>query len=206
MRPHALPLLVLLLAPCLAASAATLQRDPLTSATDALDAIAAATRVRPGVVVTLTVVTHGRSAAEASDRNAIRMAGLLAALRRQSGTAATVVPTGQVVTREDEWDGEGRAPRDSLIATEYAARHGVRVAIHDLAALGPMLDTALVAGATSVTGIALAPPAGFADRRQAAELALRATRDDLLAVVAPPEGRLRRLLEFGLMLRALSCR
>lgn len=204
MRPHALPLLVLFLVPYVAS--AETQRDPVASASAALDALDEMTRVRPGVVVTLTVVTHGRSAAEASERNAIRMVGLLTALRRQPGGASTVIPTGQVVTREDEWDGDGRAPRDSLIATEYAARHGVRVTLHDLASLGPMLDTALASGATGISGIALAPPAGLSERRRGAELALRTARDDLVATVAPSEGRLRRLLELGLIVRALSCR
>ena len=205
MRPHALPLLVLMLMPWVAASAA-IQHDPLASAAEALDALAAARRLRPGVIVTLSVVTHGRSATEARELNAARMVVLLSALRRQPGGAAAVVPTGQVVTREDEWDGEGRAPRDSLIATEFSARHGVRVTVHDLAALGALVDTALAAGATGVVNVALAMPADLPLHRLAVEESLRAARDEVADALAPREGRLRRLLELGLMIRALSCR
>lgn len=205
MRPHVLSLPLLLVAPLVAASASG-QPDPVASAVEALDAVSAAGRLRPGVVVTLTVVTHGRTADEAAERNATRMVRLLAALRRQAAAGAAVVPTGLVMAREGEWDGAGRAPRDSLLVTEFAARHGVRVTLHDLTALGALVDTSLAAGATGVAGIALAAPDDLALQLRAAEVALRSARDEMADRVAPAEGRLRRLFELGLMVRALSCR
>jgi uncharacterized protein YggE len=196
------------LAVLLAATPAALmaQRDPSVAAREALDVVAAATRLRPAVVITLSVTSHAGTAEEAAQRSSLRMIGLLTALRRQGLRGDAILPSGQVVAREGEWDGTGRAPHDDVLLTEFAARHRVRVVLTDLDQLGALVDTALANGATGVHGIAMATPADLPAQREALTEALHAVREDAIALLAPREGRLQRLLQLGVLVRALSCR
>jgi uncharacterized protein YggE len=213
MRPrHALPfqlpfaalVVVLGIAAGLSPRALHAAQDELV---ESLRTLTAPVNMRPGLVVTVAVVTHGRTAGEASQRNAERMIPLLAALRRQPLPDGALLAGGQAVAREDEWlsDGTGRAPRDAVVHTEYAARHVVRITLADLSALGALLDTALAAGATEVTRVELAAPTDLESRRQALGTAVAAARERAESVVGGNR-LLGRVVEVGLLVRLLSCR
>lgn len=162
--------------------------------------------MRPDLVVTVTVVTHGRSAADATQLNAERVIALLGALRRQALPDSAILTSGHRVAREDEWDGESRAPRDTLLVTEYAARNTVRITLRDLSRLGALMDTALAIGATEVTAIEVALPPELEARRRAIARAVATARESAEALLAARQGTVGTLLEVGLLVRMLRCR
>jgi uncharacterized protein YggE len=205
MHPHlarSLAALAILAAVGLGPRALAASQDELR---ESVRALTAPVSLRPGLVVTLSVVTHGRTAGEAAQLNADRMIPLLAALRRQSLPEGALATTGNAIAREDEWDGTGRATRDAVIQTEYAARNVIRVTLKDPGALGALLDTALAAGATEVTRVELAAASVIEERRHAFDSAIAAVRARSESL-AGSNRWLGRAVEIGLLVRLLSCR
>lgn len=201
MHPRPLSLVALLSALAAAPAPSHASQDELR---ESVRELTAPLSVRPALVITVAVVTHGRTAGEASQLNADRMVLLLAALRRQRLPEGALVTSGHAIAREDEWDGTGRAARDDVIHTAYSARDAVRITVTDLASLGALLDTALAAGATEVTRVQLATSV-LEERRHALSTAVAAARGRAESL-AGPNRMLGRVLEIGLLVRLLSCR
>lgn len=148
-------------------------------------------RVAPDrAVVSLAVVTRGRSAAAAARGNAERMSALLAALRRQSVADSSIVTSGFAVALDEPYDEPARRE-----PAQYTARNGVQVTVSDLSAVGALLDTALAAGATAIEDIVFRSSREPAARDSALALAVRNARADAQMVARAAGHDLGSLLE-----------
>jgi hypothetical protein len=148
-------------------------------------------RVSPDrAVVSLAVVTRGRSAATAARSNAERMTALLAALRRQSIPDSSVVTSGFSVALDEPYDEPARRE-----PAQYTARNGVQVTLTQLEAVGALLDTALAAGATAIEDIVFRSSREPAARDSALARAVRNARADAQMVAGAASHDLGKLLE-----------
>ena len=142
--------------------------------------------------LTIAVVTSSRSAAEAGRMNAARVSAVRAALLRQGIPDSAVATSGYNVGLERDY-GASKAPDDS--SARYTARNAVRVALRDLDAIGRLIDTALVSGATEISRITFASSAAASVRGRALEIAVQQARTDAETAARAAGGRLGRLLQ-----------
>jgi uncharacterized protein len=84
-------------------------------------------------------------------------------------------------------------------APAYIARNALRVTLMDLEALGRLVDTSLVAGATEIANITFASSLASAAREKAIGLAVRAAHADAVAAAAASGGALGDLIESSLV-------
>lgn len=173
-------------------------------------AIAGATRGNPEIVtsglgtislkpdratVTIAVVTRAQSAAEAGRQNTARMRPVISALRRQGLPDSAVTTTGYSVYLERNTSDV----RSANAAPTYIARNAVSVIVADLDALGGLVDTALVAGATEIANITFASTLEAAAQHRAIAEAVRAGRADAEAAATAAGGTLGDLIELSLV-------
>lgn len=148
-------------------------------------------RVAPDrALVTVAVVTQGRSAAAAGRSNAERMTALLAALRRQAIPDSAIVTTGFSVELDEPFDEAARRQ-----PVQYTARNGVQVTLMQLDAIGSVLDTALNSGATAIDGVVFRSTREPAARDSALALAVRNAHADAQMVARAANHDLGALLE-----------
>lgn len=153
--------------------------------------------VRPDrVTVTIAVVTTAPSAAEAGRLNAERVAPVLAAIRRQGVADSSIAASGYAVATADRDYNE--APRPAGSPPVYRARNAIRIALTELESVGRIIDAALAAGATEVSGLHFSSSTEAQARRRAYELAIAAARADAEVAAAAAGGRLGRLIEIQL--------
>jgi uncharacterized protein YggE len=143
--------------------------------------------------VMISVVTTGASAAEAGRLNAARVNRLVAALRRQ-GLPDTALVTGGYSVEIDRPE-YGDAPRPAGLPTKYRARNTIRVSLVNLEALGGLVDSALVSGASEIDGITFASSQAAQARTRAIAMAVNAARADAEAAAAAAGGTLGRLIQ-----------
>lgn len=142
--------------------------------------------------LTIAVVTNSGSAAEAGRRNATRVSAVRAALLRQDIPDSAIATSGYAVELERNY-GAPRTPGDSL--PRYLARNAIRVALRDLDALGRLIDTALVAGASEISRITYSSSGAASVRGRALEIAVQQARADAEIAARAAGGRLGRLLQ-----------
>ncbi|HEY5070729.1 MAG TPA: SIMPL domain-containing protein [Caulobacteraceae bacterium] len=130
-------------------SAQALSRDA-AFATTTLDLSAQGeAKIAPDMAtISLGVETTATNAAQAMRANADKMARMLAAVQK-AGVAARDLQTSSLGLSAQYAYEQGRAPR----ATGYQASNQLIVTVRDLANLGPIVDAASGAGATTVSGI-----------------------------------------------------
>ena len=134
------------------------------------------TRIAPDMAtITLGVMTEAKTAAEAMQANASRMAQVTAALRK-AGIAARDIQTSGLNLNPQYVYEQNQPPR----LTGYQASNQVTVSVHDLARLGAAVDATVNAGANQVNGISFGlddPTAAENAARKAAVRALQAKAD-----------------------------
>ena len=118
-------------------------------------------------VVTLGVVTRGRTAAEALTANSTGMTAIIAGLKGAGIDEKDIGTSGFSVSPLYPPERNDAAAEPKIIG--YAVSNQLRVTIRDLAASGALLDKVVNAGANQVNGISFE----VADRVKPAEEALK---------------------------------
>ncbi len=136
-------------------------------------------------VVQLSVVTRGVQAARAGQENARVMTAVRAALRSLLGVPEDSLPT-------VAYSVDTQYERDRPIG--YQARSAIEAHARDLARVGAVIDAALNAGATNVSGIRFESTKGEAGRLEAVARAVQAARREAEAIARAAGGRLGALL------------
>lgn len=178
---------VTLLAGVLAAAGALRAQEPAPPArspTIAVTGTASVTLEPDHAVVQLSVVTRGRTAAEAGARNAEQVAAVLAALAGV-GVDEDAVQTARY-TVQPEFDRE-RGQRD---LASYLAQNTVHATVDELQRVGAVIDAALAAGANDVASVQFGSRRSEEARRAALAQAVRAARLDAEAIAMAAGGRL----------------
>ncbi|MCF8046607.1 MAG: SIMPL domain-containing protein [Desulfarculaceae bacterium] len=124
-------------------------------------------------VITVGVITEALTAAQASEANAATMQKVVAALKKMLGDKGRLETAGYWLRPLTTWDKENKRN----ITTGYKASHDVRVTSRDPLALAGLLDTAVAAGANTVSG----PDWQLADSKAAGRRALAAAFADAKA-------------------------
>lgn len=99
--------------------------------------------------VELGVVSQGANAREAAERNAQRLERVLAELRRALRRGSTIETVGYTLNPDYQYPRDGGQPT----ITGYTATNVVRVTTDDLTQVGPIVDTAIRAGANNVQSL-----------------------------------------------------
>lgn len=142
--------------------------------------------------LSLGVRSTAPSAAQALRANAEQMSAVMAALHG-SGVADKAIQTSDI-SLQAQYDDQPTAPAR---LTGYQASNQVTVAVTDLAALGPVLDAAVAAGANQVSGVSfgLKDPAMAEDAARRAAVKALFAKAQLYAVAAGFQGA--RLIEMS---------
>lgn len=137
-------------APAVLAQAAPPAADSLFKATTLNLGAYGETRVAPDMAtITLGVMTQGKTAAEAMQANATRMAAVMASLRK-AGIADKDIQTSNLNLNPQYRYVENEPP----VLIGYQASNNVTIIVHDLKRLGSAVDASVGAGANQVQGIA----------------------------------------------------
>jgi len=106
-------------------------------------------RVQPDMAtITIGVQTDGKTAAEAMEKNAAQMNGVIAALRR-AGIGEREIQTSGLNLNPQYVYQENQPPR----LNGYQASNQVGVRVLELARLGPAIDAVVASGANQINGI-----------------------------------------------------
>lgn len=147
--------------------------------------------------LTIAVVSRAASAADAGRATAARLTQVLSALRRQHLPDSLLQTIGFAVYLDRTQ--AAAAARQSAPAATYVARNAVRVRIEDLEMLGPIIDTALVSGATEIASIAFSSTQEAAARKRAITDAINDARSDAETSAQASGSTLRDLIEISLV-------
>jgi len=118
-------------------------------------------------VIDATVSTTGTSAQDAAAKNATQTNGLLAALGKLLGSGANIRTTSYSVYPNYQNNPPGGTPTIS----GYTANSTVEVTLGDLTQAGPVIDTAVANGASSLGGISFSLKNPEPQRQQALTMA-----------------------------------
>lgn len=146
--------------------------------------------------VTITVLTKAGSAAAAGRSNVERLTTLLAALSRLGFADSAVATSGYSV--EIEQPAFGAAPLPRGTPPTYVARNAIRVSLGSLEALGRLVDSALVSGASTIDNISFESSQAPQARARAIALAVRSARADAEVAASAAGGTLGRLVHLRL--------
>jgi hypothetical protein len=116
------------------------------------------------MALTVSVVTQADTAQQASEDNAARSTAVLDALRKLLGLQADLRTTGYSVTPVYKYPSGG-----TPILSGYSASHSIEVTTTDLSIAGRLIDVAVQAGSTTVSGIRF----GLKDPQPARQAALK---------------------------------
>lgn len=157
-------------------------------------AASAEVRVAPNrAQLGVAVETRSRTSAQAGADNARIQAAVLEALRRLGVTGPQVQTRAVQVSPEYQYPREGGRPT----VTGYVARNEIAVELTDLTKIGGVIDAALAAGATNVSG----PRYGLVNpdsaRREALDLAVRKAMGDAQVMARAAGVRAGRVLELS---------
>ena len=97
--------------------------------------------------MSLSVTTQARAQSDAAKDNAVRTTALLAALKKAGVDAKDIQTQGYSV--QPQYDYNPSPP----VLTGFQAVNSVQITVHDLSRVGPLLDTAVNAGATQAGDI-----------------------------------------------------
>lgn len=163
-------------APAVLAQAAPPAADTMFKATTLNLSAYGETRVAPDMAtITLGVMTEGKTAAEAMQANATRMAAVMASLRK-AGIPDKNIQTSNLNLSPQYKYQENLPP----LLVGYQASNNVTITVHDLKRLGAAVDASVGAGANQVHGISFGlddPTAAENAAREAAVKALAAKAD-----------------------------
>jgi hypothetical protein len=141
-------------------------------------------------ILTFVVEGRGNSAAAASAQHAARLAMTMDALERAGFPRDSIRRESYVVGPDYDY-ADGR----KLVG--YEARSTLRVAAHDLARLGTVIDAAIAGGASRVLNTEFASDTAAAARSHALSMAYRDARADAEALAAAAGGRLGEVLSLS---------
>lgn len=139
------------------------------------------------------VESRARTAAQASADNARIQAAVLQALRRQGVTGADLQSRSVQVTPEFQYPREGGRPT----LTGYVARNEVSVTLRDLSKVGAVIDAALAAGSTQITGPRFSIANPDSARREALDAAVRKAMADAQVMARAAGVQVGRVLELS---------
>jgi uncharacterized protein YggE len=122
----------------------------------------------------IAVESRGRTSQAAASENARVQTAVLEAIRRAGIPAAQIRTQSVMVSPEYEYPKEGGRPT----VTGYQARNAVQVEALDLARVGGVIDAALAAGATNISGPSFALANPDSSRREALDAAVRKAMSD----------------------------
>ena len=141
-------------------------------------------------VITVAVVTQGRTALEAQQENARKSDAVVRAVKDAAGPRGEVKTSGYNLQPQYAY-GEGRPPTIKA----YEARNGVTVTLSDLTRVGAVIDAASNAGATNVDNLSFTLRQ---DKQARAEALAAATREALVkaqTIANALGGRVVRIIE-----------
>jgi uncharacterized protein YggE len=139
--------------------------------------------------VTIGVTTQAPNAVDAASENARRIASATNAIRRFGLTEQQVTTSRYSLTQIYEHPRNG-SPKPS----GFSARNMIRAEVHRLDDVGKIIDAAIAAGATDVSGIQFLASNTDAPRRAAVTDAVRHARADADAMARAAGGSLGRLI------------
>jgi uncharacterized protein len=142
-------------------------------------------------LISFSVETRGKTAAEAGRENARIQAGVLDTLRKLGIAAAQMRTQGLNINPEYEYPQDGRRPT----VVGYQARNSVQVEVRQLAQAGALIDAGLAKGATNVGGLRFFASNTEGARREALQKAVTRARADAEAIAAAAGGALGGVLE-----------
>jgi hypothetical protein len=141
-------------------------------------------------VVTVAVVTQGRTALAAQQENATRTDAVVRAVKQAAGAGAEVETSGYSLQPQYTYR-EGQPP----LIQSYQAQNSVTVTTGDLARVGPVIDAATGAGANSVSNLSFILRRDQPARQRALTEATRAAVGKAQTLAAALGGRLLRIVE-----------
>jgi uncharacterized protein len=141
----------------------------------------ASTRTPDLAIIQAGVVTQNATAGEAMRQNSVRMAAVLAALRR-AGVAERDVQTSNITLSPQYRYAENQPP----VITGYQASNQVTVRFRDIAKSGAILDALVREGANNISGpnLTIDKPESALDEARTAAVAAARARADLYAKAA----------------------
>ena len=133
--------------------------------------------------ITIGVQAHAQSAAEAQAKASAAMAKVVDAIKGNGIVEADIATQWVSLEPQYHYKSDGSAPPTVI---GYVSNQTVSVKVRDLAKVGPVIDTAVAAGANQVSGISfsVADPAAAASQARAAAIADAKTRATELANAA----------------------
>jgi uncharacterized protein YggE len=140
--------------------------------------------------VAVALDTHSPTASAAATENAARVAAIRAALLRLGVPADSITTSGYTVGRDIEYDSGGRTR-----VVGYVATNGMRIRLHRIDQVGPVIDAALAAGATRIDGVQFSSSAAGRARREALARAVAEARLDGETMARAGGGSLGEVLE-----------
>lgn len=145
-------------------------------------------RVSPDrATVLISVETHASSASDASSSNSKITNATIKSVKAAIGSGDAVTTQSFSVTPDYD---KGK-PRG------FGARNTIRVELHDISRIGPVIDAALAAGATQVSQVQFTSSQTPDARRKAMKLAVNEARLDAEVLAEAAGGTLGRLLAIG---------
>lgn len=141
-------------------------------------------------IVTVSVVTQGRSAIDAQQQNAAKTDAVVRALKAASGAGAEVKTSGYSVQPMRVYK-EGQPPT----ITGYEVRNSVTVTMSELNKLGPVIDAASQAGSNEIAGVAFTLRQDRPARDRALSEATREAVSKAQVIAQALGGRVTRIIE-----------
>ena len=141
-------------------------------------------------VVTVAVVTQGRTALAAQQENATRTEAVVRAVKEAAGAGAEVETSGYSLQPQYTYR-EGQPP----IIQSYQAQNSVTVTTGDLKRVGPVIDAAAAAGANSVSNLSFILRRDQPARQRALTEATRAAVGKAQTLASALGGRVVRIIE-----------
>lgn len=141
-------------------------------------------------VVTVAVVTQGRTALAAQQENATRTEAVVRALKQAAGAGAEIETSGYSLQPQYTYR-EGQPP----LIQSYQAQNSVTVTTGELARVGPVIDAAAAAGANSVSNLSFILRRDQPARQRALTEATRAAVGKAQTLAAALGGRVVRIVE-----------
>lgn len=176
--------------------AATTQGSSDPQATVVVGAKASVSVVPDRAEIGVGVESRARTATQAAADNARVQATVLQALRRQGVSIGDLQTRSVHVMPEFEYPREGGRPT----LTGYVARNDVNVTLRDLSKVGAVLDAALAAGSTQISGPHFSITNPDSARREALDAAVRKAMADAQVMARAAGVQVGRVLEISQLL------
>jgi uncharacterized protein YggE len=141
-------------------------------------------------ILTVSVVTQGRTALDAQQENANKSDAVIRALKSAAGAGAEVKTSGYSLQPQRVYK-EGQPPT----ITGYEARNSVTVTMSDLSKVGAVIDATAQAGANDVAGISFTLRKDRPARDQALAGATREAVSKAQVIATALGGRVVRIIE-----------